>query len=152
MSPYPNLISDSLLVSETIALLRMFGGSATAVKIVDYVMNIKRPEPSLARLLVQDLVERDPRLQLIEDTVRLVQNVFDERRLLETEFVVFDLETTGSKAPPCRITEIGAYRVRYGTVTEEFQTLVNPEIPIPPYISALTGIDNEMVADAPRFG
>ena len=71
--------------------------------------------------------------------------------MTETEFVVFDLETTGAKAPPCRITEIGAYRVRNGEVTEEFQTLVNPEMPIPAFITQLTGITDEMVADAPMF-
>jgi DNA polymerase-3 subunit alpha (Gram-positive type) len=146
-----NLISDSLLVNETIAMLRMFGGRATAVKIVDYVMNIRRPEPAIARLLVQDLCDRDPRLRLIEDTIELVQNAFEARRLLETDFVVFDLETTGAKAPPCRITEVGAFRVRNGSITEEFHTLVNPEMPIPAFITSLTGIDDEMVREAPVF-
>jgi DNA polymerase-3 subunit alpha (Gram-positive type) len=146
-----NLISDSLLINETIAMLRMFGGRATAVKIVDYVMNIRKPDPSIARLLVQDLCDRDPRLQLVEDTIELVQNSVEARRLLETDFVVFDLETTGAKAPPCRITEIGAFRVSRGTITEKFHTLVNPETPIPPFITSLTGIDHEMVKDAPVF-
>lgn len=151
MTPYPNLISDSLLINETIALLRSFGGSVSAVKVVDYVMKIRRPEPNLAKLLVSDLVMRDPRLQLNEDTVELLPHPFDLRNLAETEFVVFDLETTGAKAPPCRITEIGAYRVRGGEVKEEFQTLVNPETSIPSFITALTGISDEMVEDAPKF-
>ncbi|HYJ91850.1 MAG TPA: exonuclease domain-containing protein [Pyrinomonadaceae bacterium] len=151
MPPYPNLISDSLLINETVALLRMFGGTASAVKIVDYVMNIRRPEPIIARQIVQDLIERDPRLRLVDDHVELVHNGFEARKLFETDFVVFDLETTGAKAPPCRVTEIGAFRVRRGEVTERFHTLVNPEIPIPPFITALTGIDDEMVKDAPVF-
>ena len=62
---------------------------------------------------------------------------------------MFDLETTGAKAPPCRVTEIGAYRVKGGQVVEEFQTLVNPETPIPPFISMLTGITDEMVRNVP---
>lgn len=151
MPPSRNLVSDSLLINETIAMLRMFGGRATAVKIVDYVMNIRRPEPSIARLLVQDLCDRDPRLQLVEDTIELVQNGIDARRLLETDFVVFDLETTGAKAPPCRITEIGAFRVRGGEIVEQFHTLLNPEMPIPAFITSLTGINEEMVRDAPLF-
>jgi DNA polymerase-3 subunit alpha (Gram-positive type) len=151
MPPSRNLISDSLLINETVAMLRMFGGRATAVKIVDYVMNIRKPEPALARLLVKDLCDRDPRLQLIEDTIELVQDAIGTRRLMETDFVVFDLETTGAKAPPCRVTEIGAFRVSSGAITEKFHTLVNPEIPIPPFITALTGIDDEMVKDAPLF-
>lgn len=150
MTPYPNLISESLLINETIALLRSFGGKASAVSVVDFVMKIRKPDPYLAKLLVTDLIERDPRLTLNDQTVELVDD-FANRELAETEFVVFDLETTGAKAPPCRITEIGAYRVRNGEVTEEFQTLVNPETPIPPFITNLTGITDEMVSDAPRF-
>jgi DNA polymerase III, epsilon subunit and related 3''-5'' exonucleases len=129
----------------------MFGGRATAVKIVDYVMNIRKPEPTIARLLVKDICDRDPRLLLIEDTIELVQTGYDARQLLETDFVVFDLETTGAKAPPCRVTEVGAFRVRGGQITERFHTLINPEIPIPPFITSLTGIHDYMVKGAPLF-
>jgi hypothetical protein len=45
MPPYPNLISDSLLITETIQLLQSFGGRAPVVKVVDYVMKISAPEP-----------------------------------------------------------------------------------------------------------
>jgi DNA polymerase III epsilon subunit family exonuclease len=151
MKPYPNLISESLLITETIALLRAFGGRASAVRVVDRVMNIRRPEPNLAKMLVSDLIERDPRLRLSEDFVELVSDGFDARSLAETDFVVFDLETTGAAVPPCRITEIGAYRVKNGVVAEEFHSLVNPETPIPPFITSLTGISDSMVKDAPIF-
>lgn len=151
MTPYPNLISESLLINETIALLRSFGGRASAVSVVDFVMKIRRPDPTLARLLVADLIRRDPRLMLNEDMVELVDDAFDCRDLADTEFVVFDLETTGAKVPPCRITEVGAYRIKNCQVTEEFQTLVNPEMPIPRFITQLTGISDDMVRDAPRF-
>ncbi|MCA1589353.1 MAG: hypothetical protein LC734_02975 [Acidobacteria bacterium] len=57
----------------------------------------------------------------------------------------------GAKSPPCRITEIGAYRVERGTVIGEFHTLVNPQTPIPPFITSLTGISDEMVRNAPIF-
>ena len=151
VTPYPNLISESLLISETIQLLRAFGGSVSAVKIVDYVMKISKPEPKLAKLLVSDLVEKDPRLRWNDDHVELIANSYEARVLAETDFVVFDLETTGAKTPPCRITEIGAYKVHGGRIIAEYQTLVNPEMPIPSFISALTGITNEMVQDAPVF-
>ena len=152
MSPYPNLISESLLVNETIELLKSNGGNASAVKVVDYVMNIPRPDAAMARILVSDIIETDPRLVLNEDTVELVENGFDNRVLNETDYVVFDLETTGAKTPPCRITEIGAYRIVKGKITDEYQTLVNPEAAIPPFITALTGINNSMVRNAPKFG
>ncbi len=151
MPPYPNLISDSLLISETIQLLQSFGGRASAVKVVDYVMKIRQPDSDLAKLLVSDLVETDPRLHLNEDTLELIETDFERRNFAETDFVVFDLETTGAKTPPCRVTEIGAYHVRGGRITEEFQTLVNPETLIPPFITQLTGISNRMVKNAPKF-
>lgn len=151
MTPYPNLIPESLLINETVALLRSFGGRASAVSVVDFVMKIRRPDPFLARLLVADLIERDPRLILNGDMVELLDDSYDCRDLGDAEFVVFDLETTGAKTPPCRITEIGAYRVRNGEVTDEFQTLINPQMPIPRFISQLTGISDEMVRDAPLF-
>lgn len=151
MSPYPNLISDSLLVKETIALLKSKGGSASAVRVVNRVMNIEGPEPNLAKLLVADIAKTDPRIRLNDDTVELVEDSFGNRKLNETDFVVFDLETTGAKTPPCRITEIGAYRVRKGKIDGEFQTLVNPETPIPEFIVGLTNITDEMVKNAPKF-
>ncbi len=151
MTPYPNLISESLLINETVALLRSFGGKASAVSVVDFVMKIRKPDRQLARILAADLIERDPRLSLNGDIVELTDGDYDGRELMETEFVVFDLETTGAKAPPCRITEIGAYRVKNGEVTEKFETLVNPEMPIPRFITELTGINDEMVASAPSF-
>jgi len=152
VTPYPNLIPESLLINETVALLRSFGGRASAVSVVDFVMKIRKPDQRLARMLVADLISSDRRLSLNDDMVELKDDEYENREFMETEFVVFDLETTGAKAPPCRITEIGAYRVKNGTVMEEFQTLVNPETPIPPFITSLTGINDEMVGVAPVFG
>ena len=151
MPPYPTLISDSLLVSETVQLLRSFGGRAPAVKVVDRVMKISPVAPDLALLLVSDLVATDPRLRLDADTIELIETNNGARNLADAEFVVFDLETTGAKTPPCRITEIGAYRVKAGRIVAEFQTLVNPETAIPPFIQQLTGITDRMVKDAPKF-
>ncbi|KXJ98630.1 MAG: DNA polymerase III subunit epsilon family exonuclease [Acidobacteria bacterium OLB17] len=150
MKRYPNLISNSLLINETISLLRSFNGRASAVSVVDFVMKIRRPDPLMAKLLVADLIERDPRLELCEETVVLVADDGLDGDIADTEFVVFDLETTGAKEPH-RVTEIGAYRVRGLEVQDTFQTLVNPETSIPPFITALTGISDEMVANAPRF-
>ena len=74
------------------------------------------------------------------------------RPLLRTTFVVLDLETSGG-APHlgAHITEIGAVKVRGGEVLGEFQTFINPETPIPSFITALTGITDEMVASSPRI-
>ncbi len=53
--------------------------------------------------------------------------------------------------PPNRIIELGAYRIRGGQIVDNFMTLVNPEISIPRFVVALTGINNEMVKQAPLF-
>ncbi|MQY02492.1 DEDD exonuclease domain-containing protein [Actinomadura macrotermitis] len=66
-------------------------------------------------------------------------------------FVVVDLETTGGSPADAAITEIGAVKVRGGAVLGEFATLVDPGGPIPPFITALTGITEQMVYAAPRI-
>lgn len=62
-----------------------------------------------------------------------------------------DLETTGATATVDRITEIGIVEVDPDGSVREWQQLVNPGTRIPPFIEQLTGISNEMVADAPPF-
>lgn len=82
------------------------------------------------------------------------QPSFDDlgKSLIDTTFVVVDLETTGGSPKDCAITEIGAVKVRGGEVIGEFQTLVNPGGPIPPFITVLTGITDAMVIAAPPIG
>ena len=71
--------------------------------------------------------------------------------MLPAKFAIVDLETTGITATGDRITEIGIVLVENGAVTEEWQSLVNPECTIPAEIQALTGITDRMVANAPTF-
>ena len=73
------------------------------------------------------------------------------RHLSQTTFVVVDLETTGGSPGLNAITEIGAQKVRGGEVIGEFQSLVNPGVPLPPYITVLTGITEMMLMPAPRI-
>ena len=65
------------------------------------------------------------------------------------EYISFDLETTGLNPEKDKITEIAASRFVNGEFSEQFTTLINPEIPIPKNISALTGITNKMVENSP---
>lgn len=67
-------------------------------------------------------------------------------------YSIVDIETTGGLAASNSITEI-AILVHDGvSVIKEFQTLVNPQQPIMPFVTRLTGISNAMVASAPLFG
>ena len=81
------------------------------------------------------------------------QSTFDDlgRHLSATTFVVIDLETTGGSPGINAITEIGAQKVQGGKVIGEFQTLVNPGVPLPPFITVLTGITEKMLLPAPSI-
>ncbi|MBN9126654.1 MAG: DNA polymerase III subunit epsilon, partial [Nitrosospira sp.] len=68
-----------------------------------------------------------------------------------SRFVILDLETTGATPSYHRVTEIALICFEYGVETERWQTLVNPGVSIPSFISRLTGITNDMVRDAPAF-
>jgi DNA polymerase-3 subunit epsilon len=71
--------------------------------------------------------------------------------LHELEYVVVDVETTGSSGRADRVADVAAVIVRDGRIAERFATLVNPGCRIPPAITRLTGITNAMAAVAPPF-
>lgn len=74
------------------------------------------------------------------------------RPLSEIPFAVVDVETTGGSARRGhRVIDIGIVEVQGGRVTDEYETLVNPGVDVPPGIEALTGIGTDMVRDAPYF-
>lgn len=151
MPPYPNLVSDSTLVQETIELLRGNGGKANAAEIVDAIFKVSNIDADLAGLLVADLVRDDRRFKFLDSNTVELQPDFESRYLEDLDFVVVDVEATGAKTPPNRIIELGAYRISGGRIVDKFLTLVNPEIPIPRFVIALTGISNDMVKQAPVF-
>ena len=75
-----------------------------------------------------------------------------DRQLSDVTFVVLDLETSGASARTgSAITEIGAVKVCGGDVKGTFHTLINPSTPLSPFIVELTGITDQMLADAPSI-
>lgn len=123
-----------------------------AIAITDHGVCQGYPEAMLA---ADDIHKKDPDFKLIygceayfvDDMVPCVYGVKDQP--LDGEFCVFDTETTGLDPGVEYLTEIGAVIIRNGEVVEEFDTFVKPGKPITPKITELTGITNEMVADAP---
>jgi DNA polymerase-3 subunit epsilon len=102
------------------------------------------------------LVDRVSGIQRALATVkrgRTMPSANAAERLNELSYVVVDTETTGGRAWSVdRITEIAAVVVRKGEIVEMFETLVNPQRSIPPFVTRLTNITWDMVKDAPTFG
>jgi DNA polymerase III subunit epsilon len=73
-------------------------------------------------------------------------------RLADLSYVVVDVETTGGRSQGSdRITEIAAVVIEGGEISRVYETLVNPQRPIPPMITAITNITWDMVKRAPTF-
>ncbi len=66
-------------------------------------------------------------------------------------FCIIDIETTGQSAQEGKITEIAILKHNGTNIVDSFTTLINPECRIPYFITELTGIDNQMVMNAPKF-
>lgn len=115
-----------------------------------------RPAPGLARRLVASALGFGatalPEPLDLQALPRLAAGALAEVELAAAEWIVVDLETTGLAPEASTILEIGAVRVAGLRLVERFQTLVDPGVPIPPRITALTGIDRALVEGAPPLG
>ena len=78
-------------------------------------------------------------------------NFIEPIPIKDTNFIVVDVETTGLSAYNDRITEIGIVHVLNGKMVSKFETLVNPGVYIPKFITELTDISNDMVFNKPSF-
>ncbi|HET9241921.1 MAG TPA: exonuclease domain-containing protein [Gaiella sp.] len=104
---------------------------------------------ALARSLLDDVVSGDARLAWRGSSVGLADPPGADIALEDAHFVVVDLETTGLSPRTSHICEIGAQRVRALELADAFETLVDPRVPLPPAVSALTGIQPRALRGAP---
>ena len=86
---------------------------------------------------------------LVDDLKEIVTG--DGGQDFASDFVVFDIETTGFSPVNNRIIEIGAVKVSGGAITDRYSTFVNPGVPIPFEIEKLTSINDSMVMDSPSI-
>ncbi|MDD2993031.1 MAG: PolC-type DNA polymerase III [Pygmaiobacter sp.] len=126
-----------------------------AIAITDHGVVQGFPE---AMLEADNVKKKNPDFKLIygceayfvDDMVDVVYG--DGHGSLRGSFISFDIETTGLSPKEDRITEIGAVKIENGAVTQVFNTFADPQRPIPPKITQLTGITDEMVRGAPSQG
>jgi DNA polymerase III epsilon subunit family exonuclease len=110
---------------------------------------LRQAPVALARSLLTDVVETDTRLAWSGDAVTLAAPPGASLLLEDAVYVVVDLETTGLRPGSSGICEIGAVRLRGFEVEAEFETLVNPGMPIAAAASAVTGLRDEQLRGAP---
>lgn len=144
----------SVLTDRAMALLAV--GPADAASVVREVCQIPSVQPGLADHLAVALLGSDPRFCRRADgwweMAPSRPEAPTDRTIEGLSYVVVDVESTGVRAlNGDRITEVAVVEVKGGISRVVFDSLINPERPIPPVITSLTGISWEMVRHAPRF-
>ena len=135
---------------DAVKLAHRFGHRAVAI--TDHGVAQGYPEAMLA---ADDIHKKDPDFKLIYGVEAyfvddMVPAVYGTHSCALTDtFVVFDLETTGLMPQDDAITEFGAVLVENGEITQSYDAFANPGRHIPEKVTELTGITDEMVADAP---
>jgi DNA polymerase III epsilon subunit family exonuclease len=114
-----------------------------------YLYALRTAPVGLARTLLEDVVAGDSRLAWRGERIALAVEPGESLPLESARYVVFDLETTGLSPGRNAICEIGAVRLEGLLPAGTFQTLVDPAIPLPRLVSALTGIEDADLAAAP---
>ncbi|MBI4467278.1 MAG: 3'-5' exonuclease [Acidobacteria bacterium] len=147
---YKNLVPDSPLHRQLESLLLANGGRVSAATVCEEVLLLSGTDSSLAKVLVQGLIEDDPRLRVSDGGVEWVEPRHETWRACRC-FVVVDVETTNGGRGEQHIMEIGVCRVEDGRLEREWSSLVNPGRPIPYWVQQLTGITDATVRTAPPF-
>ncbi len=124
-----------------VAALERRGGAIGVVEAAALLLAAPRVPPRLAEGIVGDLVAGDGRLTLVSRLeVALAAASPTQVLLEEATFCVVDLETTGTRAAADRIVEVGAVRIEALEIQASFERLVDPGVPLPLAVQALTGI------------
>ncbi|MBI2201954.1 MAG: hypothetical protein HYU43_08455, partial [Armatimonadetes bacterium] len=145
---YKNLVPDSHLHRELEALLEKNGGRATVEEVCTQVLLLPTTLPSLARILVEGLLQGDARLHLSDSQVEWHEPTREEIWRRRTHFLVVDVETTDGARRDQRIIELGVCRIEEGRITDQWSQIINPRRSLSPWVRNLTGITEAMLAKA----
>ena len=116
------------------------------------LLKLERVPAHLSRPLLEAALAGDARFLLTDaGSIRLRPPPVRAWRLDEAVYTVLDLETTGGSAASDRILEVGAVAVEGMRLGREYSTLLDPGVPIPIFIAAMTGISDAMIVNAPSF-
>jgi DNA polymerase III subunit epsilon len=134
-------------------LMQLKGGPRAPSILCHEILGLFNAPTAICDRVAYALLGADPRVRLLEDgRWSLVPEAQGSPLLDDCAFAVVDVETTGCRAGwGDRITEIAVAVVHGGRREIVFDSLVNPERPIPRAICAITNITDEMVRHAPRF-
>ena len=147
--------AETALTTRALELLAR--GPAGSVPLIEYVCQMPGAPQLVAEQMALALFAEHPAIARDAEgrwTLARAPRAESEKakRLADLTYAVIDVETTGMHpGAGDRVTEVAVVIVRGGTLAERFESLVNPQRPIPPFITSLTHISWEMVKDAPTF-
>ena len=137
------------LIPPDVAVKQAKAWGHPAVAITDHGTAQGYQEAMLASEKVGQKVIYGLEAYFVNDTSGALYGAYNED--FDAETIVFDIETTGLSVQNCKITEIGAVKIKNGEIIDTFNTFVDPEVPIPAEIVELTSITDEMVKGAPKI-
>ena len=146
---HTNMSHMDALIPPDVAVKQAKAWGHPAVAITDHGTAQGYQEAMLASEKVGQKVIYGVEAYFVNNTAGAIYGAYNED--FDAETIVFDIETTGLSVQNCRITELGAVKIKDGEIIDTFNTFVNPEMPIPQEIVELTSITDEMVADAPKI-
>ena len=150
---------ESTMLSEKAAKY-LATGPADVVDLIGHVCNLPGAPRIVAEHMAQAIFSARPEFRMDQQGKWSLINVGapaltgraeTSTNLAGLSYVVVDVETTGGQFPAHRITEFAAVVVANGQIVDKFETLINPERSIPPFVTRLTRITWDMVKHKPTF-
>lgn len=140
------------LCDRAVSFVEDQGGMVNEDILIDHVFG-SSGSPSIWRPLLRTVLDPDERVIFRANGEWFIPQteVADSNQLLLGDFIALDVETTGLQPSRHKVIEVALLRFRGGVLAQRYESLLNPGRKIPEFITRLTTIRNEDVADAPVF-